>query len=134
MTDSANAAPPTACIHCGSYHGKLCPQVRSVEYYEDGIVRRVEYFGPLIIGEHGMLTPLFPAQSGKVGDKAERPTVKLRAVTIEGLWDSIFLWNKDRPLGALNDEVFPPFPGIAAIQESHPDGLIILGVKIEVVT
>lgn len=68
--------------------------------------------------------------NGKVGDKAERRTVKLSEVTIAQLWAYMWNWRVGVEWGHANA---PSFPGIAALQESHPDGLIILGVKIEVV-
>ena len=33
------------CRHCGNYHAGQCPRVKSIEYYPDGIIKRVEYFG-----------------------------------------------------------------------------------------
>jgi hypothetical protein len=32
-----------ACEHCGDYHGGVCPLVASVEYYENGAVKKVSY-------------------------------------------------------------------------------------------
>jgi hypothetical protein len=33
------------CGHCGLYHGVggMCPRIKSIEYYENGTVKRVEY-------------------------------------------------------------------------------------------
>lgn len=35
------------CRWCGHFHGDLCPQVKALEYNEDGAVRRVEFFAPV---------------------------------------------------------------------------------------
>lgn len=32
-----------SCCHCGMYHIGMCPRVKSVEYYPDGTIKRVEY-------------------------------------------------------------------------------------------
>lgn len=39
------SATPT-CMHCGSLtpHTGQCPKIKAVEYYENGTVKRVEYF------------------------------------------------------------------------------------------
>lgn len=35
------------CRFCGHIHSDLCPQVKALEYHEDGVtVRRVEFFSP----------------------------------------------------------------------------------------
>lgn len=31
------------CPFCGNYHYSICPEVRSVEYYENGTIKKVEY-------------------------------------------------------------------------------------------
>jgi len=37
-----------ACRWCGHFHGDLCPQVKALEYAEDGeTVKRVEFFAPV---------------------------------------------------------------------------------------
>src|SRR5580704_9270317 len=33
----------TACGWCGNVHGKICPSVKSIEYYENGTVKKVTY-------------------------------------------------------------------------------------------
>jgi hypothetical protein len=35
-----------ACRWCGHAHGDLCPQVKALEFYEDGTVKRVEFLTP----------------------------------------------------------------------------------------
>jgi len=33
------------CPHCGSFHqGSKCPLIKSVEYYESGEIKKIEYF------------------------------------------------------------------------------------------
>jgi len=67
--------------------------------------------------------------SGKVGEKVERRTARMSEAGIRNIWNTIWYW-RSPDVAEINP---PPFPGIAALEESHPDGLIILGVKIEVV-
>lgn len=31
------------CKYCGNYHGGHCPLVRAIEYFPNGMVKRVEY-------------------------------------------------------------------------------------------
>ena len=33
--------PP--CGFCGNYHGPTCPLIKSIEYYPDGTIKRIEY-------------------------------------------------------------------------------------------
>ena len=32
------------CGHCGCYHSGPCPRIKAIEYYENGTIKRVEYF------------------------------------------------------------------------------------------
>ncbi len=34
------------CKHCGNTHETRCPWVKSIEYFEDGTIKRVEYMTP----------------------------------------------------------------------------------------
>ena len=34
------------CKHCGNIHEARCPWVKSIEYFEDGTIKRVEYMTP----------------------------------------------------------------------------------------
>ena len=34
------------CRWCGNYHGARCPEVRAIEYHEDGSMKRVEFTMP----------------------------------------------------------------------------------------
>lgn len=36
---------PEVCMHCGMIHTMVgqCPKVKAVEYYENGMIKRVEY-------------------------------------------------------------------------------------------
>lgn len=38
-------APKSKCVHCGHYggHDGVCPNVKAIEYYPNGTVKRVEY-------------------------------------------------------------------------------------------
>jgi len=36
----------TNCQFCGKDHGKRCPDVRAIEYHENGVIRRVEFMTP----------------------------------------------------------------------------------------
>lgn len=35
-----------ACAHCGNGHIGRCPLVKSIEYFEDGRIKRIEYHEP----------------------------------------------------------------------------------------
>ena len=52
-TDPTNYYWVTVCQYCGqAHHPEACPRVKSIEYYDNGIVKRVElhpYFPPPII-------------------------------------------------------------------------------------
>ena len=45
---SGGDAPGAAsyCRHCGLWHAGACRRIRSIEYWPDGTVRRVEYHPP----------------------------------------------------------------------------------------
>jgi len=34
------------CKHCGNTHETRCPLVKSIEYFEDGTIKRIEYMTP----------------------------------------------------------------------------------------
>jgi hypothetical protein len=34
------------CAHCGVYHSGRCPQVKAIEYYPNGNIKRIEFIGP----------------------------------------------------------------------------------------
>jgi len=34
------------CKHCGNTHETRCPWIKSIEYFEDGTIKRVEYITP----------------------------------------------------------------------------------------
>lgn len=36
----------TVCSYCNVVHQTKCPLVKSIEYYEDGIVKKVEFMLP----------------------------------------------------------------------------------------
>lgn len=36
----------TNCQYCGKDHGKRCPEVKTIEYNENGTIRRVEFTIP----------------------------------------------------------------------------------------
>lgn len=46
MNISNSVAIDVACPWCGSQHGRRCPFIKSVEYHQDGQIKRVEFFGP----------------------------------------------------------------------------------------
>lgn len=31
------------CTHCGMYHSGICPKIKSIEYHENGNVKKIEY-------------------------------------------------------------------------------------------
>lgn len=40
------AGSETVCPHCEKFHTGKCPNVKSIEYFENGYVKKVEYFHP----------------------------------------------------------------------------------------
>lgn len=66
MSQTADASTGT-CSHCGMRHGKICPSIRSIEYYENGTVKRIEYMRPVDCmpilgnGQTNFGQPAFPA-------------------------------------------------------------------------
>ena len=48
------------CPHCGKYHQDACPRVKSVEYYPDGSIKRVQY--------HSMVATDWPLVETDMGD------------------------------------------------------------------
>lgn len=34
---------PHQCGHCGMWHTGTCPKIRSIEYYENGSIKKIEY-------------------------------------------------------------------------------------------
>jgi hypothetical protein len=34
------------CQHCGFIHDGVCPRIKSIEYYENGMLKKVEYHAP----------------------------------------------------------------------------------------
>ena len=63
---STTSAVETAkCRWCGMIHGSLCPQVKAIEFFADGTVKRVEFktpadFAPLPLAA-GRANPLAPS-------------------------------------------------------------------------
>lgn len=40
------ASTQQPCGYCGNHHAAKCPLVRSIEYFENGMVKRVEFMRP----------------------------------------------------------------------------------------
>lgn len=34
------------CGHCGYMHDGVCPRLKSISYYENGMIKKIEYHGP----------------------------------------------------------------------------------------
>jgi len=32
------------CLHCGAYHQGLCHKIKVIEYYPNGMIKKVEYY------------------------------------------------------------------------------------------
>jgi hypothetical protein len=44
--------PLKTCPYCGNYHRTKCPMVKSIEYFDNGSIRRVEFVeGPKITSD-----------------------------------------------------------------------------------
>jgi RNA polymerase subunit RPABC4/transcription elongation factor Spt4 len=57
------APPVKACRWCGGLHlGESCPDVRSMEFYENGFVKRVEFLREPV--EHPSGLKYFPGTAG----------------------------------------------------------------------
>jgi hypothetical protein len=47
LMDNATSADLTKpCAYCGMRHATKCPLVRAIEYFENGLVKRVEFMTP----------------------------------------------------------------------------------------
>jgi hypothetical protein len=33
-----------ACSYCGFYHSATCPRVKAIEYHENGLIKRIEFY------------------------------------------------------------------------------------------
>lgn len=51
------------CRHCGKSHGLRCPEVKALEYFESGELKRVEFVTPADCVTSIMSTPLVPHPS-----------------------------------------------------------------------
>lgn len=51
------------CQWCGVHHGPHCPLVKSIEYFQDGTVKRVEFLTPADYPQY----PLYPQPYGDIG-------------------------------------------------------------------
>lgn len=47
----------TECRWCGMSHGPRCPSVKAIEYFENGMLKRVEFMTPLDVIP---LAPIMP--------------------------------------------------------------------------
>jgi hypothetical protein len=56
-TQPITPAMLTKCPHCANYHAGRCPEVRAIEYHQDGSIKRVEYLTPA-----DSMAPVLPAQ------------------------------------------------------------------------
>ena len=43
MNTTSRTVIHSTCPHCGDWHNGACPEIRAIEYYPDGRVKRVEY-------------------------------------------------------------------------------------------
>jgi heterodisulfide reductase subunit C len=34
---------PSNCPHCGGYHTGTCPKIKSIEYHENGTIKKIEF-------------------------------------------------------------------------------------------
>jgi hypothetical protein len=67
---STAAQPDMACRWCGLIHGAQCPSVKAIEYFANGMVKRVEFkmagdYPPVITGlpQHSpSVAPTWPWQ------------------------------------------------------------------------
>lgn len=41
---------PTPCPHCGLVHETTCPRIKSIEYYKDGSIKKIEFHLPTPLG------------------------------------------------------------------------------------
>lgn len=55
MTSTAITQP--ACVYCGAWHSGTCPKVKSIEYHENGTVKRVEFHNPIVRDPQGWPLP-----------------------------------------------------------------------------
>lgn len=46
-----------SCFHCGCSHTGVCPRIKSIEYFPNGTIKKVEYFDG---GNHTPSIPISP--------------------------------------------------------------------------
>lgn len=49
---SSSVSPITACPYCCNLHQGKCPLVSEIEYYENGLTKRVKFFESVPRGPH----------------------------------------------------------------------------------
>ena len=47
------------CQHCGNIHEFRCPLIKSIEYYEDGSIKKIEYMTPADYGSTYITVPAY---------------------------------------------------------------------------
>jgi hypothetical protein len=54
---STGTNDPAKCQWCGNFHAFKCPLVKSIEYSDNGLTKRVEFFAPSDYPKYGALEP-----------------------------------------------------------------------------
>ena len=44
MNIGSSSSSSPKCLHCGLIHETTCPKIKAIEYHENGIIKRVEFF------------------------------------------------------------------------------------------
>jgi len=60
-------AGPQTCPYCGMIHAGACPRVKAIEYFENGMVKRVEFKDDGDPPAVPATLPAVPWYGGKVG-------------------------------------------------------------------
>lgn len=74
---SASTANLSTCQWCGCIHSGKCPQVKAIEYHENGTIKRIEFFGygdhvaPIVVKAFEPTLPITPAIGKPIEVKPE---------------------------------------------------------------
>jgi len=72
------------CKHCGNTHENRCPWVKSIEYFEDGTVKRVEYMTPADYMTMPAYVPYPVPQPYPIYPQPNGPCIPIYPITICG--------------------------------------------------
>ncbi len=72
------------CKHCGNTHETRCPWIKSIEYFEDGTIKRVEYMTPADYVTTPAYIPYPVPQPYPIYPQPNGPFIPVYPITISG--------------------------------------------------